>query len=195
MEIENREPIIIMLAGKARAGKDTTANFIKEYADSNDLKIVNLQFSYYIKMYAKLLTNWDGSEDTKPRTLLQQLGTDIIRDRIDNYFFIDRIINDIKVLSYFADIITISDTRLPEELDKIYNTYNKVVKINIVRDNYNNNLNEMETQHRTETSLDNYSDYNYVIENNGTLDELKNKINDILKEILERGNLWKMFML
>ena len=35
-------------------------------------------------------------EETKPRTLLQQLGTDIIRNNIDNYFFIKRIIEDIK---------------------------------------------------------------------------------------------------
>ena len=29
--MENKNPKIIMLAGKARAGKDTTASFIKEY--------------------------------------------------------------------------------------------------------------------------------------------------------------------
>lgn len=184
MELTKKETKIIMLAGKARVGKDTTASYIKEYASNHNLTVVNLQFSYYIKMYAKLLTNWDGSEEAKPRTLLQQLGTDIIRDKIDNYFFIKRIIDDIKVLTYFADIITISDTRLPEELDEIFNTYKNVTKINIIRNNYDNNLNNSETKHRTETSLDNYTNYNYIIENNGTLEELKTKTINILKNII-----------
>lgn len=184
MEIINKQPKIIILAGKARAGKDTTAEHIKKYCEENNLKVVNLQFSYYIKMYAKFITNWDGSEETKPRTILQQLGTDIIRDKIDNYFFIKRIIEDIKVLSYFTDIITISDARLPEELDEVYKTYQNVTKINIVRNNYDNNLNNQETKHRTETSLDNYTNYDYIIENDGTIEELKNKTIEILKNII-----------
>lgn len=184
MELINKQPKIIILAGKARAGKDTTAEQIKEYCKQNNLKVVNLQFSYYIKMYAKFITDWDGSEETKPRTILQQLGTDIIRDKIDNYFFIKRIIEDIKVLSYFADVITISDARLPEELDEVYNAYPNVTKINIVRNNYDNNLNQQEIKHRTEISLDNYTNYNYTIENNGTIEELNIKTNEILKNIL-----------
>ena len=105
--MNTKNPKIIILAGKARAGKDTFASFVKDYAEKNNLKYANLQFSYYIKMYAKILSDWDGSEETKPRTLLQQLGTEVIRYQIDNEFFIKRIIDDIKVLSYFCDIIYI----------------------------------------------------------------------------------------
>lgn len=184
MEIINKNPKIIIFSGKARAGKDTSASFISEYAKENNLKVVNLQFSYYIKMYAKFISNWDGSEETKPRTLLQELGTDIIRDKIDNYFFINRIIEDIKVLSYFADIITISDARLPEELDNVYKAYPNVTKINIIRPDYTNNLNNTEKQHRTETSLDNYKNYDYEIINDSTVDDLKEKIITILNEII-----------
>lgn len=184
MNLENKKPKIIILSGKARAGKDTSANFIKEYAEKKDLKVANLQFSFYIKMYAKILTDWDGSEETKPRTLLQQLGTDIIRDNIDNLFFIKRIIEDINVLSYFVDIITISDARLPEELDTITNKYNNVTKINIIRPNFSNNLNNKETVHRTETSLDNYNNYDYQITNDKTLLDLQKKVIKIVEEII-----------
>ncbi len=180
MEITNKNPKIIMLAGKARAGKDTTASFIKEYGEKNNLKVINLQFSFYIKYYAKLISSWDGSEEAKPRTLLQQLGTDIIRDKIDNYYFIKRIVDDIKVLSYFADIITISDARLPEELDTINSTYPNVIKINIVRPEFDNSLNKTESVHRTETALDNYDKYNYEIINEGTLEELKINVFNLL---------------
>ena len=59
--------------------------------------MVNLQFSSYIKMYAKEITGWNGSEDNKPRSLLQELGTDIIRKKISEDFFINRIIDDINI--------------------------------------------------------------------------------------------------
>ena len=184
MELINKNPKIIILSGKARVGKDTTATYIKNYAETKGLKIVNLQFSYYIKMYAKFISDWDGSEETKPRTLLQQLGTDIIRNNIDNYFFIKRIIQDIKVLSYFVDIITISDARLPEELDSIFDAYENVTKINITRPNFNNSLNQSESAHLTETKLNSYNNYDYIINNDGTLEDLENKTINILKNII-----------
>lgn len=183
MKIENKNPKIIILSGKARAGKDTSASFIKKYYEEKGLKVANLQFSFYIKMYAKILSNWDGSEETKPRTLLQTLGTDVIRDHIDNYFFIKRIIDDIKVLSYFVDVITISDARLPEELDEVAKAYPNTTKINIIRPGFDNNLNQKENMHRTETSLNDYKDYTYEIINDDTLDALENKIIDIIKEL------------
>lgn len=183
MEINNKNPKIIIFSGKARAGKDTSALFIKKYYEEKDLKVANLQFSFYIKMYAKLISNWDGSEESKPRTLLQTLGTDIIRDHIDNYFFIKRIIDDIKVLSYFVDVITISDARLPEELDELTKVYPNITKINIIRPEFDNNLNQKENMHRTETSLNNYKNYTFEIINDDTLEALENKIIDIAKQI------------
>ena len=42
-------------------------------------KMISLQYGSYIKEYAKKISNWDGNEETKPRELLQQLGTNIIR--------------------------------------------------------------------------------------------------------------------
>ena len=44
-------------------------------------------------------------------------------------------------------------------------------------------LNESQKNNITETALDNFNDYNYVIDNNGTLEELENKALDILKEV------------
>lgn len=184
--MNQKEPIIFIIAGKARAGKDTTAKIIKKYAENKDLKVINLQFSSYIKMYAKNITNWDGSEETKPRTLLQELSTDVIRKKIDSFFFINRIIEDIKVYSFYADIITISDTRLPEELDTISNTFHNVHKVLIKRPSFDNNLTDKEKQHLTEIALDNYTDYNLIINNDKTLEDLEitviNKIKSIIKK-------------
>lgn len=184
MEARLRKPIIFVVSGRANSGKDTTCELINNNVKLKGLCSINLQFSSYIKMYAKEITSWDGSDDTKPRKLLQELGTDIIRNKIDNMFFINRIIEDIKVYSYYCDVITISDARLPLELDSIKNTFDNVYKIRIERPGFENNLTDLERSHITETGLDNYDNYDYIINNNGTIECLNKKVMSIIKEVL-----------
>ena len=184
MEFIKREPKIFLIAGKANSGKDTTAEFIDNYVKLKGLRVVNLQIGSYIKMYAKTISGWDGAEDSKPRTLLQELGTNIIRDKIDNNFFINRIIGDINVYSYYFDVITISDGRLPEELDKIKEAFDNVYRINIVRPNFENSLNSTEKKHRTEVGLDDYTNFEFEIINDRTLEDLNEKIKKLVDEVL-----------
>ena len=89
MEFIKRDPVIFLIAGKANSGKDTSAEFIDNYVKLKGLKVVNLQLSSYIKMYAKKISGWNGEEDSKPRSLLQELGTDIIRNKIESKKDID----------------------------------------------------------------------------------------------------------
>ncbi len=184
MEIKRKDVKIFVVAGKANSGKDTTCELINNYVKLKGKNAVNLQFSSYIKMYAKTISGWNGDEETKPRHLLQELGTEVIRNNIDNEFFIKRIIGDINVYSYYSDVITISDARMPEELDSIKNSFKKVYKIKIERPNYENNLNQEERKHITETALDNYNDYDYVLVNDGTLEDLNKKVIDIIDEVI-----------
>ena len=140
MEFINKKPKIYILAGKARAGKDTCASYIKDYYENNGKKVAILQYSSYIKEYAKKITGWDGSDDTKPRQLLIDLGSNLIRKKIDNYLFINRMLEDIQVLSYFFDILVISDARLVEELEIPRQKLNNVNIVNIIRPNFDNGL-------------------------------------------------------
>lgn len=174
---------IFIISGKARHGKDTVANIIKEYYNSKNLKVIIDSFAYYIKDYAKRISDWDGKEETKPRELLQQLGTNIIRKNIDNYFFINRMIEDINVFSYFYDIIVISDGRFKEELDTIKNKFDNVTLIKVKRLNFDNGLTEKQKMHSTETALDDYNNFDYIIENNSSINELKLKVEKLLEEV------------
>ncbi len=184
MQLLKKNPVIFIVSGKANAGKDTTCELINNYAKLKGLKTINLQFSSYIKMYAKEISGWDGSEDTKPRSLLQSLGTDVIRNKIDNEFFIKRIIGDIKVYSYFFDVITISDARLPLEIDSVYNEFENVYRVNIKRPNFNNNLDSNERKHITEVALDNYDNYDYVLVNDLTINDLNDKVVKMVDEVM-----------
>ena len=182
--MEMKDTKILILCGKARSGKDTSASYIKEYCEKKNLKILNLQYSSYIKEYAKKISDWDGSEETKPRELLQTLGTDIIRNKIDENFFVNKLIDDIKVYSFFFDVITISDARFKIEVDTPKDNFKDVFAIQVVRPNFDNGLTEKEKQHRTEIDLDDYDKYDYQIINDGSIEELEEKIKNILEEVV-----------
>ena len=173
---------IFVIAGKARHGKDTVAGYIKDYYSENK-KVINLAYGSYIKEYAKKISDWDGSEETKPRELLQELGTEVIRQKIDKDFFVKRICEDILVYSYYFDIITISDARFPDEIEWPKSKFENVISIKVVRDGYDTVLSKKEQKHLTEVALDEYNNYDYVIHNDGTLDDLKNKVFDLVRRI------------
>lgn len=174
---------IYVISGKARHGKDTVALDIKEIYEDKGLKVINLAYGSYIKEYAKKISNWNGSEESKPRELLQELGTDVIRKKIDNDFFVRRICEDIKVYSYYFDIITISDARFPNELEWPKKNFDNVINIRVIRDGYDSLLSEKEQKHLTEVALDEYNNYDYVIHNDGTLEDLKIKVSDVVRKV------------
>ncbi len=174
---------IFVIGGKARQGKDTFCSMIRSYYKSKNIKSINLQFSSYIKEYAKKIANWDGDETDKPRYLLQEIGVKILREKIDPLFLVKRMVNDIKVYSNYFDVITISDARAIDEVETIKNSFENVITIRITRPNFDNGLSESEKNDFTETNLDNYHNFDYEIINDGTIDDLKEKFNELMKVI------------
>ena len=171
---------IIMISGKARSGKDTLADFLIQALEEAQKKPCKVQVSQYIKYYAMKYFGWDGEEETKPRDLLIHLGTDIIRNKIDPNFHINRLVQDIEVLSYFYDTFIVSDVRFPVEIEKVKEKYNDVITVKIERDS--EELPDSQKANITETALDDFNDYDIVIDNNGTLEDLKNKVPEIIQK-------------
>lgn len=179
MEFKKKNPRIIILAGKAQSGKNLSANIIKQYYEKKNKKTVIISYAKYLKEYAKDITNWNGRETTKPRELLQQLGVELIKNQIDENMLINRIKEDIKVYEYFFDIIIISDARFKEEIENIKNKNTVVIKI----EGNENKLTDEQKKHITETALDDYKEYDYIIENKSTKKELKKQIQKMMEEI------------
>ena len=92
-------------------------------------------------------------------------------------------IEDIIVMSYFFDVIVISDARLIEELEIPREKLENVKIINIKRPNFDNGLTKEQQKSLTESALDNYTNYDYSIINDGTLENLNEKIIKMLKEM------------
>ena len=172
---------IILIGGKARSGKDTLADFIINKISSDSKKVCKLQVSAYIKYYATHYFGWNGKEETKPRELLNKIGTEIIRDKIDPNFHINRLIQDIKVLSYFYDVFVVSDVRFPVEIERIKKEFDDVTTIKVIREN--NELTLEEQNHSTENSLDNYNNFDYVVINDKSLEDLEEEAMKILTEV------------
>ena len=179
MEFIKKEPKIYILTGKAGSGKNVAASIIKEYYEQNNVKAIELAYASYLKEYIKKITNWDGNEQTKPRELLQQLGIELIKNNIKKNLLIERITDDIKVYSYFFDVIIITDARFEEEIEEIKKISDKVTVINI--EGKENDLTEQQKKHITETALNDYNKYDYKIENKESKEILKRKIYEILE--------------
>lgn len=176
---------IFLISGKARHGKTTSGNIIKKYYENQNEKAVLTSFGKYIKMFVREITDWDGNPDTKPRTLLQELGTEVIRKKLGkNDFFVRRLLEDIEVYNEYVNAVIIDDVRLPIEMDFYKEKYpEKLVCIHIERPNFESDLNEKELKHATEVGLDDYTDYDYVIKNDGSIEDLKEKIFKIMDEV------------
>ena len=182
--MENKNPKIIIISGKARQGKDTLSKYIKEAYEENNKKVINLTYAFYLKEYVKKITYWDGEESTKPRDILQTLGTEIIKEKIDKYFFTKRMITDIEVYSYYFDVIIISDARFVEEIEEIKKVYKNTTVIRIIRPNYDNKLTDKEKNHKSEIDLDDdYDKMDYVVINDLDLQDLKMKAKKIVEEV------------
>ena len=179
---------IILLGGRANSGKDSTAEFIDEYYRSRGLDVVNIQIATYLKMYAKNIAKWDGDNETKPRQLLQDLGTELIRKEIDQYFFIKRIIQDIDIYSRYFDIITISDGRLPEEFASIKLAYPETVTVHVTRPGFESKLSKEQKAHITETLVDEI-EYDLEIVNDGSIDDLQKKSIELVQTIEKNTNV------
>lgn len=180
----NKNPLIFIISGKAHSGKDLTGEIIVNFLESKHYKVTKMQYAKYIKMYVKDYFGWDGNEETKPRDLLQSLGTEIRNTYNKPLFFINRIIEDIDILSNYFDAFVITDARTENELTIIKDNYEKVITIRINR-NVDNGLTIEQKNNYTETALDNYNNYDYIIENNSSIEDLKNKIIKILNNMGE----------
>lgn len=171
---------IFLIAGKSGSGKGEIAKIIKEYYIYKLENCVITEYSKYLKSFAKELTDWDGNVNTKPRGYLQQLG-DKIRN-VDSKYFINNMIDDLKIYETLTQNVVISDVRFPEEIDEIKLNFDNVYSIYVENQFSVSKLTIEEQSHPTETALENYDDFDYILANDNK-ENLKDKIFKYLEGI------------
>jgi len=198
---------IISISGKIGSGKDTVASIIMELANDRQWEVK--KWAGKLKEVASLLTGipkekfedqefkktnlgseWNiNSNPMTVRDLLQLLGTEAMRNGLHTDTWVNALMSeyktdngvDMKAEGNGDGVVAdkfwiITDTRFPNELAAI--TRHEGIAIKVVRDSGN----QIGTTHSSETALDHYEDWDYVIDNEGSIDDLRKKIFNMLRK-------------
>lgn len=172
---------IYLILGKAKSGKTTFANSLREELKNYKLKPCVMQITSPIYHYAEDYFEWDSRKDEKPREFLQKFGIELLREKLNKKtFLLDRCNEDIEILTEFFDTFIISDARFIDEIKYFKKKFEDVVVIKLDRFNYKSDLTKEQREHITEKEVDLVEDYDYLVENE-TLADLKKYAKEIAK--------------
>jgi hypothetical protein len=112
------------------------------------------------------------------RALLQIYGTDIFCNRVDSNYWATRVLD--KCEESTNDFILVTDTRFPNEIDimQLGESF-KTIVIRVERET------DIECDHPSETSLDDFNEWNFIVDNNHSLEILKQSAKTIVDIIID----------
>ncbi len=185
--------MIVGISGKIGSGKSTIAEEFKKcgfYLDAfaNSVKDVsNLIFGFdrnKLEGISKEDRIWRETPDERysnllgknfsPRDSLILIGTTFGRNQIHQNVWIETVFN--RHLSNQNLLIT--DVRFPNEYESVKKRGGVLIRINRPTPKHNST-----SAHESECALDNYN-FDYVINNDGTLEELIEKTKNIINQII-----------
>ena len=159
------------MSGKARSGKGTAAEvMLREYTG------IPFAFADDIKTIAYEYFGWHGEKDELGRKLLQDIGT--IGRNYNRDLWANKTVDRIQEWSRDNQLAVVTDTRYPNEIQRVKREFSDVVTIRITRDSVE------KLKHPSETALDQWTDWDYLVENNGSLEEFQKKILEIMEGII-----------
>lgn len=165
---------IVLINGKARSGKDTVAQLLKEHFERRGLKVAIRPNAEAVKNVAKCIFGWNEIKDTKGRQLLLDITQ--AGYNYDPYFWEHK--NEHRMKG--NDIYIIPDWRYQSTFN-YFNLRNNVITINVENEN-RENIGKL-SNHSSETGLDNFL-FDYFIDNNGSLEDLQEQLEILHKFIL-----------
>ena len=178
----------IILSGKSGSGKDMMAQFMKEELAKHGQKALVIHYADAVKWFCRDYLDWDGKKDEVGRTLLQTVGTDIVRSCHPN-FWTGIVVGLIQAFEPYKDfdVAIIPDARFPNEIDISLQSLKNCVSVRIERTKngepwINPVLTEEQRNHPSETSLDNFA-FDYVVHNDEGLDMLRDSAKTILEDL------------
>lgn len=112
--------------------------------------------------------------------MLQKIGTEVFRDNFDIDTWIKAIFREFDAIEDDKVVWIVSDTRFINEVESIKDRGGLVFNIDGEGGKGNENS-QRDLNHRSETSLDDYDDYDYTIENKAGLDEFQANVLECIK--------------
>ena len=162
---------------------------MKEELNKHNQKTLIIHYADAVKWFCREFLDWDGKKDEVGRTLLQMVGTNIVRARHPNFWtgIVIGLIQSFESTNDF-DVAIIPDARFPNEVDISLENLKNSVSVRIERVNkdgtpwINPILTEDQCNHPSETSLDTFA-FDYVVHNDEGLDTLQESAITILKDL------------
>lgn len=171
---------VITISGHAEAGKDTVAKQIKKQLCDFQFnkRVIIIHYADLLKYICKQYFGWDGKKDEDGRALLQHIGTDIVRNKDENFWvsFVSKIL---EMFENEWDYVLIPDCRFPNEATTMKCEFD-ALNICVIRPGYQNHLTAEQRMHPSETAMDDFK-FDYVINNPGT-----EGLADNVKEFIRR---------
>lgn len=176
---------IVVINGKPRAGKDTFVELVATVGAPNYALVDNISTVDEVKDIARRL-GWDGEKDLATRQFLSGLK-DLMTQWRDLPF--KYALEEVEKHRAFEKRwfngrggIVFIHSREPEEIQRFKDELGAITLL-IKRDEVEN----QETLNHADANVFNYN-YDYVIENNGTLKELENKAKLFYNNIITKEN-------
>jgi hypothetical protein len=171
-DLEPLQGTLVGLGDKSRVGKDTAAEILEQFCDFS-----RFAFAEPIKKTCAAVFGFNNEQlhgsrkeykdefwNITPRQAFQDMGT-VIRRQFGPDVFIRSLYRRMQEEDGPTARFVISDVRLPEEVEAIRAWGGKVYRID--RDVPSTST------HRTETALSNYNGWDGVINNKGTIPQLR----------------------
>ena len=146
---------VVCISGKALAGKDSIATSLSRQLSEKGKRVLIYHHADYLKYLCKQYFGWDGVKDEKGRTILQHIGTDIVRTKKPT-FWVDTAIDFLKMFKENYDYVLIADCRFVNEVES-YKPIFPTTSLRIHRPDFDNGLTQEQKSHASETALDDYS--------------------------------------
>lgn len=168
---------IITISGKAQHGKDTVGKLLKEQLEEQGNKVLITHFADLLKYICKTFFSWNGLKNEEGRSILQYVGTEVIRNQCPDYW-IDFLMGVFRLFPEEWDYVLIPDARFPNENDKLKEEFD-VTTVRVERPNFDNGMTDEQKNHESEIALDNYI-FDYKITNNGD-ESIHNEVNNFIE--------------
>jgi len=190
-------PQIVAFLGSKRVGKDTSADFLvrmkgyKKYSLADPMKkALKLLFHFSDdQLWGDDKEAIDPYWQVSPREMMQFIGIDVLAEELPNRFppiksngknFHIRHF-DLYVKQHPTELLVISDLRMQEDVFALKEMGAVIIKL--IRPGTNNN-----DTHISEQGVAGIVSYDYEVINGGTIDQLEQKIEEILlQESLKRN--------
>lgn len=179
---------------KAQVGKDTAAAYlekkfpgkVKQVSFADKLKTVTMELFglSYDQCYGpkEIKEAVDARYGLSPREILQGVGEKM--RQIHPSIWVDTVFNTTipQLQKEGYNCFVVSDVRYPNEADKIHEHGGIVVRIDRTAGGASVGAN-----HASETSMDGYSEFDFVIDNNTTLEEYYIKLDELMEALEYNG--------